>query len=516
MKRKNYMTILLAAVFFSGNCGVTPLEGASVKFLGAASQVSGSCYYFQTKEINFLVDCGFYYPENQAMEYEKDKKFTNDINTQVPVSPQSISAIVITHSHLDHIGKIPLFVKHGFNGRIISTKLTKELSLVMMEMILKGTDMGKDDFTKSSNSKVVHSQKKCIWVGKIKRPKKIKMNRGQLFDQELRLCSGCLKIEVDQIRVLFETYDYNQKAYLGDKISIELFDAKHIPGSSSVLVSLESEGKKVFVTGDVGSGLDNILKGEPNLPDEIDYIFMESTYGGQSRVLPEDPFREFYSDLNNALAKDRIIWIPCFVLDRTQKVLNTIKTGQKKGLLPSNIDIKIVSPTAKKVNKVYDRHYKYRPRIVDESLTMSPNKLEENLSGPMILFTPSYLDDLEFFHPIMKNLFESSNTFISLVGYQDPRSIGGNLKNLKRGGTVKLGKKKIKLEANPKYYGGIFSGHIDSKGILDYLKLIEINKSIFLVHGDKSSLVVLKKLLNANFNNSVSVPKKGQRISIGN
>ena len=105
MKRKNYMTILLAAVFFSGNCGVTPLEGSSVKFLGAASQVSGSCYYFQTKEVNFLVDCGFYYPENQAMEYEKDKKFTNDINTQAPVSPQSISAIVITHAHLDHIVK---------------------------------------------------------------------------------------------------------------------------------------------------------------------------------------------------------------------------------------------------------------------------------------------------------------------------------------------------------------------------------------------------------------------------
>ena len=507
MKRKNYMTILLAAVFFSGNCGVTPLEGSSVKFLGAASQVSGSCYYFQTKEINFLVDCGFYYPENQAMEYEKDKKFTNDINTQVPVSPQSISAIVITHSHLDHIGKIPLFVKHGFNGRIISTKLTKELSLVMMEMILKGTDMGQEYFTKSSNSKVVHSQKKCIWVGKIKRPKKIKMNRGQLFDQELRLCSGCLKIEVDQIRVLFETYDYNQKAYLGDKISIELFDAKHIPGSSSVLVSLESEGKKVFVTGDVGSGLDNILKGEPNLPDEIDYIFMESTYGGQSRVLAEDPFRAFYSYLNNALAEDRIIWIPCFVLDRTQKVLNSIRIGQKRGLIPSNINIKIVSSTAKKINRIYDQNYNYKPKYVDESLSMSPEKLLENMNGPIILITPSYLDDLDFFHPVMKKMFQSNQTDVLIVGYQDPRSIGGLLKTLSKNSKIKLGYENIRVASNVQYYGGIFSGHIDANGIVNYLKSIKINKSIVLVHGDVSSLNSLKGMIEPFFQNEIIVPE---------
>ena len=123
-----------------------------------------------------------------------------------------------------------------------------------------------------------------------------------------------------------------------------------------------------------------------------------------------------------------MVWVPSFVLDRTQKVLNVIKKGQQEKKLPKKINIKVVSTTAKKVNKVYDQHYKYRPNSVDESLSMSPTKLSPAISGPMVLLTPSYIDQLDFFHPIVEKIVRSNNSDLMLVGYQDPRSFGGLLK----------------------------------------------------------------------------------------
>ena len=102
---KNYFYIILVTwnVLF-GNT----LKSSSIQILGAAKQVSGSSYLIETDQTQFLVDCGFFYPENQSEDYDKDKEHTEYLNIQLPVSPQSISAIVITHAHLDHIGKIPL------------------------------------------------------------------------------------------------------------------------------------------------------------------------------------------------------------------------------------------------------------------------------------------------------------------------------------------------------------------------------------------------------------------------
>ena len=199
----------------------------------------------------------------------------------------------------------------------------------------------------------------------------------------------------------------------------------------------------MYITGDIGSGLDNILSGMPEKPDEIDYIFIESTYGGKSRDLLANPFDEFYSDLNYSVISNKFVWIPCFVLDRTQKVLNSIRRGQSQNKLPKNIDIKIVSSTAKKVNNVYDKHYNYRPSYVDESFSMSPKKLMEVIDKPMVLITPSYIDGMDFFHPIVEEIITDNNSEIMLVGYQDPRSVGGILKNIKKGSRVKLGNANI-------------------------------------------------------------------------
>ena len=328
MKQSNSTIIFIYLIF--ANVLFAKLTKTTVQLFGAAKQVSGSCYYFDTDEIDFLVDCGLFYPETKNINYEKDVKNTNRLNTQPPVSPNGISAIIITHAHLDHIGKIPLLISKGFGGIIYSTELTKNLSLIMFEMLLKSTSLGDETFTKSAKSKKVHSQYNCKWKNKIKHPKYITVERNELYDRSLQLCKECLSIEINNIERLFSTIPFNRKVKLSKNISLELFDAKHLPGSSSVLIDFDfrNDDKSVYITGDIGSGLDNILTGMPVKPNEVDYVFIESTYGGKSRGLPMNPFDDFYSDLNYSVKSNKFIWIPCFVLDRTQKVLNSIRRGQ--------------------------------------------------------------------------------------------------------------------------------------------------------------------------------------------
>ena len=166
------------------------------------------------------------------------------------------------------------------------------------------------------------------------------------------------------------------------------------------------------------------------------------------------------------------------------------------------------------MNKVYDNNFNYRPKYVDESFSMSPKKLMNEIDKPIILITPSYIDGMDFFHPIVEEIITNKNANIMLVGYQDPRSLGGILKQLNKGSTVRLGNKNINVSASANYYGGIFSGHIDTKGIINYLKSIKINESIVLVHGDVSSLNDLSNSLKPLFDNKIIIPRKGSSISI--
>ena len=145
---------------------------------------------------------------------------------------------------------------------------------------------------------------------------------------------------------------------------------------------------------------------------------------------------------------------------------------------------------------------------------MSPMKLMEEIENPMILITPSYIDGIDFFHPIIQKIITNRNSEIMLVGYQDPRSVGGILKEIKKGSSVKLGYDYIDVSANVTYYGGIFSGHIDSNGIIDYLGSMTINNKIYLVHGDLSSLENLSGSLKPLFGNKVVIPSKGQTFLI--
>ena len=129
---------------------------------------------------------------------------------------------------------------------------------------------------------------------------------------------------------------------------------------------------------------------------------------------------------------------------------------------------------------------------------------------------PSYVDGIEFFHPVVKRILTDKNSDVMMVGYQDPRSFGGILKNLSKGEKIRLSDDYFKVAANVKYYSGIFSGHFDINGIIDYLDSINIAESIFLVHGDASSKDELKELLDISYEDQVFIPLPKSRIPLIN
>tara|TARA_B100000945_G_C20416454_1_gene615416 strand:- start:126 stop:1673 length:1548 start_codon:yes stop_codon:yes gene_type:complete len=501
----NIFIIFILSFIYSSD-----LNKIEITLLGGAKQVSGSSFLIDTNLDDFLIDCGIFYPEHQHIDYDIDKYNTKDKNSKLEVNPNQISNIILTHAHLDHIGKVPFMVKKGFKGKIILTKKTAEIASVMYEkMTLKNSDFGEEKFFKSINSNKFHSHNSCKWRKKINQNnlKTIYMNRSDL-DYPETMCKQCIQHELEDIESLYHIIEYRNPYNLFDEIFIEFYDAKHIPGSASILMTYDINDKKesIYFSGDVGSGIDNILEGEPENPKAVDYIFMESTYGGYSRSLSNNPFQEFYKSINQSIQNNQLIWIPSFVLDRTQKILNQIKIGYKKGYIENIPPIYILSGSAKEINKVYAKYYDFKTGFENESYNMSLRNTSYLNDKPAIIMTPSYVDDLDFFHPIIKEIIEDKDSDIYIVGYQDPRSFGGILKKIKKNEVVNLGNDTFKVNADVEYLGSAFSGHLDENGILNYINELNVKKGVYLTHGSYESMKKLKVKIDNTFDINCEIP----------
>jgi len=381
----------------------------------------------------------------------------------------------------------------------------------MFENQLKYGNFGKEKFVKSKKSNKYHTHM-CKGAKKIKEYNLTYVNNLRTdIEWPDAVCKICLSDELKKIESYYKIVEYSSRYEIFKDMYLEFYDAKHIPGSSSILLTyvLNGEEGSIYFSGDVGSGIDNILRGSPNNPKDVDYVFMESTYGGFSRNLPENPFLEFYQSINNVVQDNERIWAPSFVLDRTQKFLNQIKVGHEKGFIDEVPNIYILAPTAKKINGIYRKYYQFETGMEDESFGMSanPKKTSYLQDKPSIIITPSYIDDMENFHPVVENIITDKNSNIFIVGYQDPRSFGGILKGgINKGKKVKLGNKYITVNATTKYLGSAFSGHIDENGIINYLFDMKVKEEVILTHGDYSNMIKLKSRIENELSISCSIP----------
>jgi len=289
----------------------------TVKFLGAAGEVTGSKYLLQIGEFNLLIDCGLF----QGREELRELNFS-----PFPIDPGTISAVVLTHAHLDHTGYLPKLFNDGFNGPVYCTSATADL----MELILM-------DSARIQVDEANYAKKKGY-------PKSDEDDPGPLYTPE----------DVTKIYPCLKTTAFQSPIQITNQISVSFFNAGHVLGAAIVEFTIQGDAhtKKIVFSGDLGRSNDPILY-PPHLLTQADILFVESTYG--NRVNTTTPREEIIEMMNLTFEADGNLIIPAFAIGRTQNLLMYIKNVLHSKEIP-DVNIVVDSPMAISATELYKKH----------------------------------------------------------------------------------------------------------------------------------------------------------------
>lgn len=445
---------------------------ATVRSYGATHEVTGSCHILEIEDKQIMIDCGMF----QGQEEEKNKEaFYFD--------PATIDYILITHAHLDHIGRIPKLVKEGFAGKIYATEATMELAQIIL------TDSAKimsEDF----QTRYRKAQRKAQ-TKKIAKPLYDPVDVEQTFTQ------------IEWINPAYDTY-YT----LCEGISCIYRNAGHILGSAFIEISYmeDNDSHSVVFSGDIGNNNDLVL---PHLAKckKTDALYVETTYGERNHQKIEATIKEFKETLLGALERDGNVLIPSFALERTQELLCILRDMHEKNELPK-CKIFLDSPMATRATQVYRKY-------VDELTLSCKENVEENgsvfnfelleyteapeaskainnvKSRAIIIAGAGMCNGGRIVHHFKHRIWDPNNAVI-FVGFQAEGTLGRELVDGAQWINV-LGEDII-VKASIHTING-FSAHADQDGILKWIKNIEGLKQVFLVHGEIESQNAFKETL---------------------
>src|SRR3989339_965938 len=414
-------------------------------FCGAAGEVTGSCYLLETNNKKYLIDCGMF----QGGEFNEDRNWN-----AFPFNPAEIEAVILTHAHLDHTGRLPKLIKEGFKGVIYANPATKELTrLVLLDAL----------------EIMLYNQKKN--------------GIPLLYNQD----------DVEETVKLFKNVDYLEKHKLAEEVFFTFKDAGHILGSCFIV--LESEGKKIIFSGDVGNTHVPIVRETANL-GEADYLILESTYGNINHEDPERRIFVLQEAIVETMKRGGTLMIPAFSLERTQEILYEINNLLNNKLIPQ-VPIFLDSPLAADATQVYKRYAKY----FDEAARYLIGHGDDlfNFVGGRIL------------HHLVRYLSDPKSRLL-IISYQARGTLGRRLLNGEK--KVRIYNQDVEVRAEVKAIGA-YSAHADQKKLLSWIK--EAKKmpgKIFLTHGDSEQAGVLQEKIKQDFNLSVEVPALGASMEI--
>ena len=431
-------------------------------FIGAAHEVTGSCHYLEACGKHILIDCGL---EQGPDLYE---------NQEILVTPSMIDYILLTHAHIDHSGKIPLMVKNGFQGEIVSTFATSDLCNIMLR--------------DSAHIQVFEAE----W-----RNRKARRSGAPLYEPLYTVEDAVHAI------ALFAPIDYNQRIQLCEGIEIRFTDVGHLLGSSCIEVWITEDGisKKIVFSGDVGNTNQPIIK-DPQTVDEADYVVIESTYGDRihSAVRP-DYIKDLTDILRETFAKGGNVVIPSFAVGRTQELLYFFREIKENNLLPEYTDFEVYvdSPLAMEATTVFQKNTRscfdddamalinqgINPllfRGLKTTITSEESKCINFDERPKVILSASGMCEAgRIRHHLKHNLWRRECTIL-FVGYQAVGTLGRKL--VEGTDLVKLFGENVEVNARIATLVGI-SGHADKNGLMNWLDGFSSKPShIFVVHGE--------------------------------
>jgi metallo-beta-lactamase family protein len=458
-----------------------------IKFIGAVRTVTGSMHLISNDDSKILMDCGLF-------QGHREEFFTK--NSHFPFDPSEIDALILSHAHIDHSGNIPNLVKNGFKSRILTTSATRDLCSSMLP------DSG-------------HIQEEdIIYLNKINKRKGLPAKK-PLYT----------RIDAEKSLQYFDGHPYEQKVHVKDNISVTFYDAGHVLGSATPLLEIEDKTGPIRIAYAVDLGRKNIpILNDPVTPPNIDYMFLESTYGGRLHSSPLKT-KEILADIINSTVKrgGKII-IPSFALERTQEIVYYLNQLFNEKLAPE-LPVFVDSPLAVNLTEVFFKH----PECYDEEMYNAFKSGEDPLganrityikdvekskqlhkdSRPMIIISAAGMCEAgRILHHLKNNIENPANTIL-IVGYMAKNTLGRRI--AERHERVKIFGQPYNLKAEVKIMNS-FSAHADRNDLFEYVKPLKGSiKGIFIVHGEKEQSEKLYDLLKEN-DFPVHFPSPGDEI----
>jgi len=455
---------------------------AKLHFFGGARVVSGSCYLLEIGDKKILVDCGL---------FQGPREFEAKNHQPFPFDPKEIDCVIVTHSHLDHIGRLPILVKAGFRGKIYATAPTIEFTHLMLED-----------------------------------SKKVLKEKARRADAIPLFYEG----EIDEMMRFFVPIAYHEKIDISDSISFKFHEAGHILGSAFVeLIFSESGGgkeTKIVFSGDLGNLTVPIIKPLEHI-EEADYVLIESAYGDKLHEdlnLSKDTIEDIAEE---TIARQGVLMIPSFAMERTQQLLFNFNELVENKRIPA-IPIFIDSPLAIEVTKVYKKFTDFfNPEaknlvlIGDDifkfpGLRFTPSSKESkeinDIAPPKIIIAGSGMSQGgRILHHEFRYLSDERNTIL-MVTYQAHGTLGRKI--LEGAREVEILDKIIPVRAQVRSMSS-YSAHADQKGLLDWLCCLQKPiKKVFVVQGEEEPALVLAKKIKDNMGVDAQVPEIGQVVEL--
>jgi metallo-beta-lactamase family protein len=465
-----------------------------IAFHGAARNVTGSKHLITLNNgKKILLDCGMF----QGMGHE-----TDELNKSFGFNAAEVDILVLSHAHIDHSGLIPRLIAQGFKGVIYGTTATKELSKILL------LDSAK------------------IQAGDLKYKNKKQQQRGLPLEEALYE-----EEDVLQAMDYFVAVDYHTDTRLIDGVTVQFIDAGHIIGSASVHLTIVEDGKttKLSFSGDVGQYGDLLLKSPEEFP-QADYVLLESTYGDKLHK-DAQPTKEALLEviLKTCVQKKGKVIIPAFSVGRTQEILYILNNLGLEGKLP-DVKVYVDSPLSAKATQIVENHAEgYNQDVLailkvdDEPFDFKNLHYVEDAEeskalnanpDPCIIISASGMAEAgRVKHHIKNNISDSKNTIL-MVGYCEPRSLGGQLKNGAK--EVSIYDEQFQVIAEVQSIQSM-SAHGDYEDLLRFMSCQDPAKvkKVFLVHGDYDvQQIFAKKLIAKGFLN-VEIPDRHQEFDLG-
>ncbi|WP_395342031.1 MBL fold metallo-hydrolase RNA specificity domain-containing protein [Ningiella sp. W23] len=465
---------------------------ATVKILGAAQEVTGSCHLVESPVLGkVLLDCGMHQGANSIKRLGKE---------HFAFEPHDIDAVVLSHAHLDHSGLLPKLVSLGFQGPIYCADATADLLKIML--------------LDSVN----------IYLGDLERE-----NRKRLRKGNAPLEPEYSEDDVYKTLLLCVTKDYSESFNLSDHARCTFFDAGHILGSAIVQIQITEKGstKTLVFSGDLGNK-NAVLMKDPSYLQQADIVLMEGTYGDRNHRPIEDTVQQLREILKEAETRRGNIMIPAFAVGRTQEILFYLGQLHREGIL-QNWQVILDSPMAIEVTKIYDSWFSsldqkdinqatpnalsiIKDFIPSLFLSVTPENsmaINKIASGALIIAGSGMCNGGRIKHHLKNRLWDSRNTVI-FCGFQAMGTLGRLLVDGKK--MVKIFNDSIAVKANIETLGG-FSAHADQKALVEWISHFSTSPKLVLVHGDGEALDKLSHALWEEKGISTIIATRGECIA---